>query len=237
MANLLSNLDMAIIEVSFVIPVKNDSRVIKSIKKLKEYVHSRAINAEVIVCGKLGYHTIPQDIKFIEVEPPDKGRCIRAGAMASRGNIVVLIDADLPVLLADIDELISSAKNSDIVFGNRYLPSSSRFFNEPLIRFILSRIFHLLTQLIFQLRGYDTQCGVKALKRIVKEKLFEYQITYGFAFDIELALRAKQLSLTSEQIPVHLKNPLGSTVKIPQTVAQILKETLILFYYFRIKVT
>jgi hypothetical protein len=223
------------IDVSFVIPVKNDYRVIESINKIKEYIHSRVITAEVIICGRLGYNPIPEDVRFIKVEPPDKGRCIRTGALASKGNIVILIDSDLPVLLTDIDKVISSAISTDVVFGNRYLPYSSRSTNEPLIRRILSVIFRLLIQLIFQLKGFDTQCGVKAIRKSVKEKLFKHQIVYGFAYDVELAIRTRQLGLNFVQIPVHLKNSLYSTINTRQAIVSISRELIHLFFYFKLK--
>jgi len=235
MNSIFPNLDSKAIDVSFVIPVKDDSRVLECTRKIKEYIENRTISAEILVCGRLDCQMISQGVQFIEVDPPDKGRCIRTGAQASKGNIIVLIDADLPVLLTDIDKLISSVKNIDVAFGNRYLPSSSRSFNEPFIRRFLSRIFRILIQIIFRLRGFDTQCGVKVLRQSAKEKLFRHQITYGFAYDVELSLRVKQLNLSFEQIPVHLRNSLDSTINLWQTVVLILKEILALFYYFRLK--
>lgn len=235
MNSIFSNLDSKAIDVSFVIPVKDDYRVFECIRKIKKYVESKSISAEILVCGRLDYQMIPQDVRFIEVDPPDKGRCIRTGAQASSGNIIVLIDADLPIPLTDVNKLISSVKSVDVAFGNRYLPLSSRPFNESLIRLFLSRIFRILVQIFFQLRGFDTQCGVKALRQSVKEKLFRHQITYGFAYDVELSLRVKQLNLSFEQIPVHLNNSLNSTINLWQNVVSVLKEILVLFYCFRLK--
>jgi glycosyltransferase involved in cell wall biosynthesis len=235
MNRIFSSLDSNAIEVSFIIPVKFDPRVIECTKKIKEYASSRAITAEVLVCGRLEHNMIPQDIWFIEVDPPDKGSCVRAGALASRGHIIVAIDADLPVLLTDLDKLLSAVENADVVFGNRYLPSSSIPDSGLSIRSFASRIFRILVQNLFQLKGFDTQCGVKALRQSSKEMLFNYLLIKGLAYDVELALRAKLLGFSVAQIPVHLQRSSNSTICIWHVIPTIAKEVFSLYYNFKLK--
>jgi len=229
------NLESNEIQISFIIPVKYDLRILECTQKLKEYINIKAIAAEIIVCGKLEQHMIPKDIWFIEVDPPDKGRDIRTGALVSRGDIIVISDADLPIPFTDLDKLISAAKKSNVALGNRYLPTSSIKDNRSFTRSFLSHAFRIIVQNLFKLKGFDTQCGIKALNKSSKAKLFEYQLVQGLAYDVELSLRAKLLGFTIAQIPIHLQPSSNSTISIWHAIFSISKEVLTLFYNFRLK--
>src|SRR5438105_270222 len=94
---------------SFVIPVRDDVRVLRTLLRLRRFAATRQLTIETIVCGVLPavvLHRLP--CKFISVIPPRKGRCVRHGILVASSATIVVCDADLPIGDADLDLLIEA---------------------------------------------------------------------------------------------------------------------------------
>jgi dolichyl-phosphate beta-glucosyltransferase len=114
-----------------------------------------------------------------------KGAALRAGALASRGEIVFWMDADLPVPLENVERFLRvfEDEGADLVVAERPFDRNLR---QP-VRFVASRVlFALQRALVFQSSAFDdTQCGFKAFRGGLLRRIAGRQIVDGGMADIE----------------------------------------------------
>jgi dolichyl-phosphate beta-glucosyltransferase len=161
--------------------------------QLEGWVHARASLAPRI------------QMQVIEGARQGKGHAVRLGALRSRGDVVFLMDADLPVPLAAIDQFLARlGQGADIVIAQRPEDRNAG----KLSRVLLSRALRLLQQgIVFQSRAFaDTQCGFKAFRGDVLRSFARRQITDGGMYDIEFLYMARLNHLKVESVPVEV-NP------------------------------
>lgn len=143
-----------------------------------------------------------------------KGRAVRTGMLAARGDIVLCTDADLAygvdVFGVILDRFASSG--ADLVIGSRRL-NDEGYRNYPPLRVLMSKCFGLLSHMISGL-PYDTQCGIKGYRQAAARQIFSRCTTDGFSFDFEVLMRADKLGLKVEQIPVSVINFRESKVNV-----------------------
>lgn len=118
-----------------------------------------------------------------------KGRDIRLGMLASKGEYVCFMDADGATPLKYLGKLFNTLKTgeADVVFGYRKIWSMHNRF----LRNISSGLSNVATRLLAGLGIKDSQCGFKGFTREVVTKIFEPLETTKWAFDIEVYVRAK----------------------------------------------
>jgi len=142
------------------------------------------------------------EIQIVEGARRGKGHAARLGALRSRGDVVFLMDADLPVPLSHIDEFLGRLRDGDcdVVIGER---PKDRSAGKPLRQF-LSRALLLLQQgIVFQGQEFeDTQCGFKAFRGEVLRSLATRQITDGGMYDIEYLYMARLDGCKVVRVPV-----------------------------------
>ena len=146
----------------------------------------------------------------IHTGPIGKGAAIQTGFGVSSGRWIFFTDADLPY---DLDFFTQAAlKLGDgyhLVTGNRRLPDSHFQIPVSLLplaygRHRLGLLFNFFVRMILPIRTKDTQAGIKAMTRILAEKLFRVQTCHGFFFDLEIFLTAHGHSYREAEIPVTL---------------------------------
>lgn len=131
-----------------------------------------------------------------------KGAAVRTGVLASRGEQVLVTDADLAAPIEELPKLEAELERVPIAFGSRALQRELIDRRQPAHREGMGRIFNRLLHLL-GVRGIrDTQCGFKLLDGTVARTLFEEMTIDGFAFDVELLLRARRRGLQVAEIPV-----------------------------------
>jgi len=115
----------------------------------------------------------------------------RAGALASRGDIIFLCDADLSMPPEYLQSFLNMPADVDVVVGSREAHGSRRF-NEPWHRHVMGRVFNRFVQLLAVPGVEDTQCGFKAFRRHPGLELFQLQTLQGLGFDVELLYLARK---------------------------------------------
>jgi glycosyltransferase involved in cell wall biosynthesis len=90
-----------------------------------------------------------------------KTRAIIEGFEKSRGDTIVLIDADLQYSPKDIPRLLKTLNDADVVNGLR------KFRKDSLRRKAESKIFNLLVRFFFGVKFNDCNSGLKIFKREV----------------------------------------------------------------------
>ena len=127
-----------------------------------------------------------------------KGRDVRAGMLAARGELVVFMDADLATPLHHLDPMLELLADADLVIGYRDLAK----IHDRWERTISSQLANRLVQATLLPGIHDTQCGFKGFRRATIAPLFEPLVTMGWGFDFEVLARARQLGFRTRQLPL-----------------------------------
>jgi len=131
-----------------------------------------------------------------------KGAAIRVGVLASKGEFVFWMDADIPVPLTNIDRFLEvfDQEGADFVVAERPF---DRNMSQP-VRFVASRVlFAFQRALVFQSRAFnDTQCGFKAFRGSLARRIAEQQIVDGGMADIEYLYAALRSGARPARIAV-----------------------------------
>lgn len=143
-----------------------------------------------------------------------KGATIREGVAAARGDLVLLVDVDLSTPLSDAWKLREAMESSaaPMAIGSRDLRGSD--VEAPLHRRAMGACFNLAVRSLTGLRYADTQCGFKLIATPLARRLLEEQISAGFAFDVELLLRADLAGVGVNEVPVSYDHDDRSKVRI-----------------------
>jgi dolichyl-phosphate beta-glucosyltransferase len=141
-----------------------------------------------------------------------KGAAVRTGMLAASGRTVAFLDADLAYPPQQARVLLEAVEGGwDVAVGNRFDPASS-IAGRTAVRFVLGRLFNLLTAAVLLGQYRDTQCGCKAFRSDVARSVFGRARLDGFAFDVEVLHLVERDGLSLKEVPVTLDAVQGSTV-------------------------
>jgi glycosyltransferase involved in cell wall biosynthesis len=164
-----------------------------------------------------------------------KGYAVKAGALASHGEWVALVDADLDLDPAAIPHYLEVARSErlDFAIGSKRHPDS--FVHYPRSRRIASWLYQQLNRVLFRLDVRDTQVGVKVFSREVVDDVLPLLLVKQFAFDLELLAVATALGHGRiRELPVRLEYRFAGSALRSSTVLRALWDTAAVFYRLRI---
>ena len=184
---------------SIVIPVYNEINFLQKLfDQLKLYFNSE--NTEVIFVDDeftdgstdtLKKLKDSNDYKFllklvkIDINS-GKGKAIQTGIKNSKGEYVLLQDADLELDTKDAKEMfdiITANKDIKCIFGSRYLSGKLKknnyFFNN-----LIGKLNSLIFNIFFSQSLSDVHCGLKILHRSVIEKIRLSLNDFGIEIDL-----------------------------------------------------
>ncbi len=164
-----------------------------------------------------------------------KGYAVKAGALASHGAWVALVDADLDVDPASVPSYLEIARrdNLDLAIGSKRHPDSVVYY--PRSRRVASRCYQLLNRLLFRLDVRDTQVGLKVFRRAVVEDVFPLLLVKQFAFDLELLAVANAFGYRQvRELPIKLEYRFSGSQLRSRAVVRALLDTAAIFYRLRI---
>lgn len=133
-----------------------------------------------------------------------KGAAVRHGVLAAAGGTIAFADADLSAGLDEVERcLLETEKEGvDVVVGSRAAFGSDIRVHQPPLRQLSGKVFNLMLRQLGLTELSDTQCGLKAFRAQAARQLFEPLVTEGFAFDVELLVRAEHLRLRVRELPI-----------------------------------
>jgi len=145
-----------------------------------------------------------------------KGRAVRLGLLAARGEVALFSDADLSTPITEAPKLVEPIVRGefDVTFGSRALDRELIGVHQPWRREQGGRIFNLVVRLATGLPFWDTQCGFKAFRMSVCRPLVEAATVDRFGFDVELLYLAFRAGLRLQEVPVRWDHNEGSTVTV-----------------------
>lgn len=145
-----------------------------------------------------------------------KGRAVRLGLLAARGEVALFSDADLSTPITEAPKLFEPIlkNDADVTFGSRALDRSLIGVHQSWRREQGGRVFNLAVRLATGLPFWDTQCGFKAFKMSVCRPLVEAATVDRFGFDVELLYLAHRAGLRLREVPVRWDHNEGSKISL-----------------------
>jgi len=143
-----------------------------------------------------------------------KGAAIAAGVHAAHGDYVLLTDIDLSTPLGDLRDLARAVHDgAEIAIGSRVVRGSV-VKDAPAYRKVLGQGFNLTVRALTGLSFGDTQCGFKLLRTAAARELLAVQMCRGWAYDVELLMRARLAGLEVVEVPVTYVHDSRSQMKV-----------------------
>jgi Glycosyltransferases involved in cell wall biogenesis len=145
-----------------------------------------------------------------------KGRAVRLGLLAARGDVALFSDADLSTPITEAPKLVEPIMRGeyDLTFGSRALDRSLIGVHQPWRREQAGKVFNMVIRMATGLPFWDTQCGFKAFRMSVCRPLVEAATVDRFGFDVELIYLGYRAGLKLCEIPVRWDHNEGSKVTL-----------------------
>ena len=221
--------------VELVIPVYNEEAgLARSILRLDDYLRSElpysylitiADNASVDDTWQIAQHLAAElpRVRALHLDQKGRGRALKAAWSQSRAAVVGYMDVDLSTDLRAILPLIAPliSNHSDVAIGSR-LARTSQVVRGPKREFI-SRSYNLLLRSSLSATFSDAQCGFKALRREVADRLLPLIEDNNWFFDTELLVIAERVGLRIHEVPVDWTDDPDSRVDIVATATEDLR--------------
>jgi glycosyltransferase involved in cell wall biosynthesis len=228
------------LSLSIVVPAYNEgSRLGKSLSAIATYLNEFHPRSELIVVDDGSTDNTASVAREELANSPNlrtsvisyqsnlgKGRAVRLGLLASRGEIVLFTDADLSTPITETPKVIEpiSRGECDLTFGSRALDRSLIGVHQPWRREQGGRVFNLIVRLATGLPFWDTQCGFKAFRMSSCRPIIEGATIDRFGFDVELLYVAYRAGLRLKEIPVRWNHEQGSKVNVASDSIKMLSE-------------
>lgn len=197
---------------SIIIPAHNEeNRLPETLTEVVQFIQKQTYQAEILVVENASRDNtlkIAQDfaarhnfIQAIHEDLPGKGRAVRTGMLAAKGEYRFFADADLSMPIAEVNRFLPPAVDAPIAIASREAPGAIRY-DEPAYRHVTGRVFNSLIRILVLPKLQDTQCGFKMFRADVAEELFKRQTLMGWSFDVELLYIARLRGLPMLEIPI-----------------------------------
>lgn len=219
----------ATLRLSVVIPAYNEaSRIARTLDRTVEYLDSRTERWEIVVADDGSRDETPAIVeRYIRshrdgmvrlVALPNnrgKGAALRAGVAATRGERVLLMDADLATPIEELESLSRALDEGyKVATGSRAVATSNVTRAQSALRVMLGRAGNLWIRSLAVPGVHDTQCGFKLFDGDVARALFARCRENRFGIDIEvLCMARRKLGLEIAEVGVRWEHQEGSKVK------------------------
>ncbi|GAA1027871.1 MULTISPECIES: bifunctional glycosyltransferase family 2/GtrA family protein [Amycolatopsis] len=217
------------VAVDVVLPVYNEIVALEpSLRRLHTYLTEEfpftfritiADNASTDGTDQLAAELAGQlpNVRAIRLPEKGRGRALRAVWSTSDADVLTYMDIDLSTDLAALLPLVAPllSGHSDLAIGSR-LSRSSRVVRGPK-REVISRCYNLILRGTLSAKFSDAQCGFKAIRREVAERLLPLVQDTGWFFDTEMLVLAERAGLRIHEVPVDWVDDPDSRVNIIST--------------------
>ena len=153
-------------------------------------------------------------VRVVALKPNrGKGRALAEGVAASRGDLVLISDADFSTPIEELPKLQAAIDaGADVAIGSRGKRESRVEVSQPIYRVLMGKGFNLIVQAVLLPGLWDTQCGFKLFRGEVARELFIGLRNEGFGYDFDVLFRAKRARYRIAEVPVRWINSPSSRV-------------------------
>jgi len=153
-----------------------------------------------------------------------KGAAIRAGVARTRGERVLVSDADLSTPIEEWHRLRDAG--APVAIGSRALDERMVRRRQAWYRRTLGKLFNRIVRVLSVPGIRDTQCGFKLFDGDAARALFAEARIDRFAWDVEILALARARGLTIAEIPVLWFNSPESKVSVVRDLVPTLRDLL-----------
>ncbi len=126
-----------------------------------------------------------------------------AWALEREYDLIFEMDADFSHDPKHLPEFLEAIQDADLVLGSRYLHGRVTVVNWPMGRLLLSYGANIYARVVTGLKLYDSTGGFKCFRRRVLEAIDLDRVhSNGYAFQIEMSLRAVKKGFNIKEIPI-----------------------------------
>jgi dolichyl-phosphate beta-glucosyltransferase len=232
------------VDLSVVGPAYNEAgRLEPGLRRAVEYLAGRGCSYELLVVddgsrdgtAAVAAAFAASGVRVIRHERNrGKGAAVRTGVVASRGERVLISDADFSTPIEEVEKL--EARLSDgtpLVLGSRGLATSQVQQHQPFYRELMGRTFNLVIRMV-GVRGIrDTQCGFKLAAGDIGRSLFAAMTLDGFAWDVEMIWLARRRGYGVAEVGVVWVNSPDSRVDPVRSSLAMLRDVLLMRFRHR----
>ncbi len=228
-------------DLSIVIPAFEESKKIAGdIAAAAEFLVDSRLQGEILIVDDGSADDTSQTAKAVEIPPPvtlrviryephaGKGYAVRTGIGKTNGQYVMFADSGLCAPYENARQGLELIKSGacDIAHGSRKTPGCRIERAQSLYRRICSELFHRFVVLYLKvpIEFSDTQCGYKIYDGDVARKLYGKTITNGFAFDIEVVLRALGEGYRIKEFPLNWSCDHDSRLSPSRSIGRVFSE-------------
>lgn len=164
-----------------------------------------------------------------------KGAAFAAGAERATGDWVLLADVDLSTPLDELGKLTAAIEaGADVAIGSRAV-TGAVVERGPIHRKVTGSSFNGAVRLLTGLRVRDTQNGFKLFPTEAVQRYVAQQTCPGFAFDVELLMRADRAGLRIAEVPILYLHDSRSSVRVASASLKMLRDVGRLSYRLRVR--
>lgn len=151
---------------------------------------------------------------LVEPEPVGKGGALMMGFREACGELVGFVDADGATPPEAFQHLVDKIGDDGAIIASRWAKGSQVSPRQPLDRRIASRLFNLMTRILFGLRLTDTQCGAKLMRREAIAAILPHLGITRWAFDVDLLFQLRRGGFRIREVPTVWHDVEGSKIQV-----------------------
>lgn len=213
--------------ISVIIPAYNEEqRIVPTLRRISEYLKDSWMDYEILIVDDGSTDGTARAVMELSDSLPNvnllrsernlgKGGAVKKGVLSSRGEFLLISDADLSTPIEEMEKLLQFIDEGfDIAIGSRGLSTSEIKVRQPWYREGMGKTFNVLVRVLLMDGIKDTQCGFKLFRGDVARKIFEKSRIGGFSFDVEVLFLAGKMGYGIKEVPIRWINSPASKVRI-----------------------
>jgi dolichol-phosphate mannosyltransferase len=147
-----------------------------------------------------------------------KGGAIVEGLMRARYNKAGFLDADSPLAISDLLNLVAHLDRVEGVIASRWASGQRPRFHDSVGRNMLSIGWSVLARALLLTKCRDTQCGAKFFRTQELKRILSCITVRGWSFDIVLLYHWQKAGLSCFEVPTTWKEQPGSKLAIGRAI-------------------
>ncbi|MBS7655915.1 polyprenol monophosphomannose synthase [Candidatus Bathyarchaeota archaeon] len=192
--------------ISIVLPTKNEAKIGDLISLIRRELDKINVSYEVLVIDKSSDDTPKKaelaGAKVFKQKSDGLGEAIKEGLMLSKGDVILVMDADFSHNPIYMHEFLEKIREFDIVVGSRKIPGGKTI-GWSFKRKLISGAANFLARYLAGVKISDATSGYRAYRKEVFNKVDLNKLSSkGFEFQIEVLWEALRKGFKIGVVPI-----------------------------------